>query len=216
MPISNRRRQLIYELCLRRQTDFGLILEHVFDLHNVSAVVRSCDAVGIPAVHLVHHPIRAPKDRRIGKFTSSGARKWVDVYQYDQLTKALDLIDIPDAQILVSHLSDDAKPFDSIDLTKPSILIMGNEKSGVSEEALSYADHQVCLPQFGMVESLNISVACGMMLYEMSRQRREASLYDRQTLSDSQLALFDTFLATHNKPRGRELLNPGNDFKSLC
>lgn len=204
---ANRRRKL-FKLASNRQIDVGLILEHVHDMHNASAVVRTCDAVGIPSIAVIHHPTKAPRRPKVGKYTSAGARKWVEVYQHDDLATAVKYFDIPQAQILATSIADEAISIYDVDLCRPTIFILGNEKEGITDTARSLSTQLIAIPQHGMVQSLNISVACAIILYEMMRQREVAGLYHQELLSAKQQELLNSYMKHHNQPIGRRVILP--------
>ena len=177
-PITDRRKSRIEFAGHRRQPDLAVILENVHDPHNISAVLRTCDSVGIQSVYVVYSDPRLADERlRLGKKTSAGARKWVDVYVYADLAVCLEEIRPKYDRLLVTHVSERSQSLHTCDFTKPTALLFGNEHRGASDEALAAADGEIYIPQMGMVKSLNISVACAVTLYEVLRQRQVANMY---------------------------------------
>lgn len=172
-----------------RQRDVHIVLENVCDLHNVGAVMRTCDAVGIPEVRLVLDENFKRTKKRIGKKTSSGARKWVDAFEYETIASSLREFKNQDYQILGTALTDEAVSMYEVDFSKPTVIVFGNEKKGLSQEAKDLIDQAIIIPQKGLVQSLNISVACAVTLYELCRQRKVAGLYGRN-LDDEQTQSF--------------------------
>jgi tRNA (guanosine-2'-O-)-methyltransferase len=169
------RYQRIQQVLKARQTDLTLCLEEVHKPNNVSAIVRTADAVGL---HKIHAVWPSGKMRTLAH-TSAGARNWVEVDTYDHIDAALTTLKQQKMQILVTHLSDTAVDFRDIDYTKPTAIIFGGEKFGVSQRALEQADHDIIIPMVGMVQSLNVSVASALILYEAQRQRQQAGMYQR-------------------------------------
>ena len=112
--------------------------------------------------------------------TSAGARNWVEVETHDSIGKAVAELKDQGMQILVTNLSDTAVDFREIDYTKPTAIILGSEKIGASEEAKQLADQDIIIPMIGMVQSLNVSVASAVIMYEAQRQRQAAGMYDNQ------------------------------------
>lgn len=178
-----KRQEKIRSLIRKRQIHFSVILENVTDPHNIGAVMRTCDAVGIGEIFLIN-TMDTDKNMILGKRASSGARKWVDVYDFDDLNKAFDFIKNKGYEdIWATRIIKNSKSLYEIDFTKKMALLFGNEHKGLSEEASKYATGNFVIPQVGMVQSLNISVACAVSLYEGYRQRSAAGMYDHSALS---------------------------------
>ena len=163
-----------------RQPDLTVVLENVFDPHNVSAVLRSCDAVGIQDVYVLN--TRVPHYKKWGFKSSSSASKWLTVHHFDSVTKCFDAVRLRYNQVICAHLHDQATDLYSMDFTGSMALVFGNEIDGVSEECLALADGSLIIPQVGIIRSLNISVACAVTLYEAFRQKREAGHYERSDM----------------------------------
>ena len=170
------RKEKLNRVLARRQFDLTVVLENVFDPHNISAVMRSCDAVGVQEVYVL--TTRIPRHKKWGAKSSSSAAKWLTVYQFDNAEECFSALRIRYSQILTTHLSRDAVGLYQLDLTRSTALVFGNEHSGVSEEMLKYSDGNFCIPQVGMIRSLNISVACAVSLYEAFRQRSGSGRYN--------------------------------------
>ncbi|WCE29822.1 tRNA (guanosine(18)-2'-O)-methyltransferase TrmH [Vibrio sp. SCSIO 43137] len=160
-----------------RQPDLTLCLEQVHKPNNVSAVIRTADAAGVHKVHAVW-----PDEKmRTLSHTSAGARNWVEVETHDSIDSAVTALRQQDMQVLATNLSDNAVDFRDIDYTKPTAIILGGEKHGISSHALTLADQDIIIPMVGMVQSLNVSVASALILFEAQRQRQLAGMYDRET-----------------------------------
>ena len=164
----------------KRQNDITIVLENVFDPHNISAVMRTCDAVGVQEVYVLNTKI--PPHKRWGPKSSSSAAKWLTVYQFENAEECFSELRKKYSKILTTHLSSDAVNLYEIDLTKPLALVFGNEHSGVSAEIRRLADGNFIIPQAGIIRSLNISVACAVTLYEAYRQKIIAGHYDKPKL----------------------------------
>jgi len=164
----------------KRQPDLTVITDEVHKGRNLSAIVRTCDAVGVDCLHAV---LPAEGYQQYGG-TSASAEKWVDVQQYTSILEPV--VHLKDAgfQILAANVSADAIDFRDLDYTRPTAVLMGAEIKGVSEVALQYVDHNIVVPMAGMVESFNVSVACAIVLMEAQRQRQLAGMYDQTRLSD--------------------------------
>ncbi|HYM34970.1 MAG TPA: TrmH family RNA methyltransferase, partial [Steroidobacteraceae bacterium] len=157
-----------------------VVLENVHDPHNIGAILRSCDAVGVCRVMMVYTIEQPPG---IGMTSASGALKWIEFKRYRSLAGCFDDLHSEGFQILATKIEPTAESIYSYDLTKPIALVLGNEHRGISEEAASLADGLVYIPMMGMVESVNVSVAAAICLFEAMRQRLVAEMYDTPQLS---------------------------------
>ncbi len=164
----------ITDMLNRRQTDLTICLEMVHKPHNLSAIVRTADAVGVHNVHAVWSTDRP----RMARGTAAGSSSWVGVERHESITDAVQVMRQQGMQILATNLSDSAVDFRQIDYTKPTAFLLGQEKEGISEEALTLADQHILVPMVGMVQSLNVSVAGALLLYEAQRQRDAAGMYE--------------------------------------
>ncbi len=185
-PRTNRRQLRIDGVLRRRQPTLAVVLEDVHDGHNVSAVLRSCDAVGVLDVHLVYVRETAP-EKAFNRAASGSAAKWIRTHVHDSIAACYGRLRDQGFSIRAAALRDDSRDLYDIDLATPTAFVFGNEKRGVTAEAAELSDGTVTIPMQGMVESLNISVACAVTLYEAMRQRRVAGLYDRPQLDDAAL-----------------------------
>jgi len=165
----------------KRQNDITIVLENVFDPHNISAVMRTCDAVGVQELYVLNTKI--PRHKKWGPKSSSSAAKWLTVHQFENAAECFSELRKKYIKILTTHLSTDALNLYEIDLAQPVALVFGNEHSGVSEEIRSLADGNFKIPQVGIIRSLNISVACAVTLYEAYRQKTIAGHYDKTKLN---------------------------------
>lgn len=162
----------------RRQPDLTVLMDNVHKPHNLSAVLRSCDAVGVLEAHAVwpSATLRPKHD------TSGGTGKWVPIVTHPTLPAACAGLKASGMTIVAAHPGDGAVDYQSIDYTGPTALLLGAELKGVSDEGLALADRLVVIPMLGMVDSLNVSVAAAVMLAEARRQRQHAGLYDASRL----------------------------------
>ena len=184
----------------QRQFNLTVILENVHDPHNIGAVLRSCDSVGIHEIFVLYTDDSLTEENLvIGKRSSSGARKWVDVHYFTDAKKCFEKVKENYAHIFCTHLSKDSKNLYDLDLTQSVALLFGNEHEGVSDEALGYCDGNFLIPQMGMVKSLNISVACAVSLYEAARQRLEKGYYETNPSSNKtqKKALLEEYFRRH-------------------
>lgn len=169
----------------KRQPDITVVLENVFDPHNISAVMRTCDAIGMQDIFILSNKI--PPHRKWGAKSSSSAAKWLTIHQYTDAQECFAELRKRYKKIYTTHLSTDAVGLHELNLTEPVALVFGNEHSGVSEEIIGMADGNFIIPQVGIIKSLNISVACAVTLYEAYRQKNNAGHYDKIKLEGGQL-----------------------------
>ena len=182
-PRSDRRVARLQSALRRRQPDATVVLENVHDIYNVSAVLRTCDAVGVPEIHLVYTADDPPRGR-FARRVAAGAAKWVDSVRWSSINACYDHLRDRGMVILATDFSELASSIHETDLTGPVALVYGNEMRGLSSEAISGADSEICIPMMGMVQSLNISVSCAVTLYELQRQRAAVGGYDSPKLSE--------------------------------
>jgi len=177
------RRDRLDRVLEQRQPDLTVLAESLHKPRNFSAIVRTCDAVGINELHAV------PGEEGLGIYwnTSQGAEKWVKVRPHDTLEAACVHLKEQGFQLVAAHLSDEAKDYRELDYTRPTALVVGTELFGVSGAALAASDQQVKIPMVGVTQSLNVSVACAIVLYEAMRQRQAAGMYGSNRLDDSLL-----------------------------
>ena len=172
-----------------RQPDLTVILENVFDPHNVSAVLRTCDAVGIQDVYILND--RIPPHKKWGYKSSSTAAEWLTVHQFTNAETCFKEIRKRYEKIYTSFLGDTSHNIYKMDLAESIALVFGNETYGVSEHIRKFADGDFIIPQVGIIKSLNISVACAVTLYEAFRQKNEKSHYDHSRLSNSEIQFLE-------------------------
>ena len=185
--MTTERQQKIEAVLSKRQSNLTVVLENVFDPHNISAVMRSCDAVGVQEIYVLNTKI--PPHDKWGKRSSSSANKWLTVHQFISVAECFAALKRNYERILTTHLSSDAVSLYELDLTKRLALVFGNEHDGVSEEVRNLSDGNFIIPQVGMIRSLNISVACAVSLYEAFRQKILAEHYNQQSLPSDQYLL---------------------------
>jgi tRNA (guanosine-2'-O-)-methyltransferase len=163
------------EVLDHRQHDLTIVLENVFDPHNISAVMRTCDAVGIQDIYVLNTKI--PRHQKWGTRSSSSAAKWLTVHEFENTGECFTALRNKYQRIFTTHLSSDATGLYNMDLTASTALIFGNEHGGVTDESRQLADGNFIIPQVGIIQSLNISVACAVTLYEAFRQKKLAGHY---------------------------------------
>ena len=164
----------------KRQPGLTVVLENVQDPHNISAVMRTCDAVGIQDIYILNTQI--PKHKKWGAKSSSSAAKWLTVHQFTDAKECFAALREKFDKIYTTHLSSDAIGLHEIDFTQKVALVFGNEHGGVSEETIALSDGNFIIPQVGIIKSLNISVACAVSVYEAYRQKEIAGHYNAPQL----------------------------------
>ena len=206
------REKRITEVCRKRQLDVVVVLENVHDPHNVAAVVRSCDAVGVQNVFALYtDPTIDTRKLGLGKKTSAGARKWVDVHFYKDTEACVEAVRKHAGILLATRLSEKAQSIYDFDFLQSVALVFGNEHSGISNELLAYTDADLIIPQSGMVQSLNISVACAVTLFELQRQRLAAGFYTNnpsQSEGRGDVLLEDWFQRHETQYKGKAFRRP--------
>ena len=182
--LTPERQAKIRRVLSARQKTLTLILNNIHDPHNVSAILRSCDAFGVPEVHLLYTRERFPV---LGAKSSASAKKWVQTRKYT------------DAQDLVKHLheqgfglvrtgfSSRAISLTKWDFTLPTAVVLGNEHRGVEEELIKLIPDEIYIPMYGMVQSFNVSVASAIILYEAWRQREAKGMYASPSYTQEEL-----------------------------
>lgn len=192
-PRTDRRQWRIESVLEQRQPALTVVLEDIHDPHNVAAVLRSCDSVGVLRAHLVYSGMEPPK--KFARTTSGSANKWVEVVKHDSIEACYALLRAEGFAIHATALVERSVSVYDVDLTTPVALVFGNEMEGLSEAGISGADGAVLIPMRGMVQSLNISVACAVTLYEAQRQRAAAGMYaDPRLDGETRQAMLEEWL----------------------
>lgn len=176
METTPKRLEKLTDVLSRRQTNLTIILENINDKHNLAACLRSCDAVGVSDVYILYHGTQ--QERKLGRNAAASATKWLNLHRYYDVEECFADIRSKGMKIYTTALGEESMSLYDLNLTEGVALCFGNEHDGVSNEALKLADGNFNIPQAGMIQSLNISVACAVSLYEAYRQRKDAKLYD--------------------------------------
>ena len=173
MP-TDRRRDRIISVLSRRQPDLRVVLEEVAISHNASAVARTCEATGVLNLHIISSQ---PDQVAFNEAISTRAEKWLDIHFHETTADCLNLLRRQGFRIAVTTLTGNNIPYTEIDYCQPIAIVFGNESEGVSNQALELADYRIRIPMVGMVQSLNLSVSVGVILYEAFRQRQARGFY---------------------------------------
>lgn len=194
------RHEKIRRVSAQRQLDLTVVLEDVHDPHNVAAVLRTCDAVGIQTIYACYSdPTNMPGKFALGKRTSRGARKWVDVFLYTGQHQCIEDVRKKYRRLLGAALTGTSGSVYELDMSVPTAFVFGNEHKGLSQQFLDACDATFTIPQMGMAQSLNISVACAIVLYETLRQRLEKAFYSSNPTGSAVefQSLYNDFIERH-------------------
>ncbi len=172
----------ILQMLKQRQPDLTVVMENVHKAHNLAAIARTCDAVGIPEIHAITNF----DELKLGEDAASGSGKWINVEIHKNIEAVYSKLRQKGLQLLTAHFDDLAKDFRDIDFTKPTAIVVGQELDGLTDEAVAQADGSIKIPMYGMVQSLNVSVATAIILYEAQRQRSEAGMYNNQLFNEQE------------------------------
>lgn len=172
MPLLPRRFARLRSVLARRMADLTVLLEQVDKPHNLSAILRSCDAVGVLEAHAVCLKGRMPTFNT----TAQGSQKWVPLHVHPDTPSALATLKSAGFRLYGTHLASEAIDYRQCDFTGPTAFVLGAEKWGLSAETAALVDQPIFIPMHGMVQSLNVSVAAATLLFEALRQRQAAGL----------------------------------------
>lgn len=157
----------------RRQPDLRVVIEHVRDPHNASAILRTCDALGVHTVHLLYTDQPSPE---ISRTVSSSSHQWLDIRRHSDPRELADALHAEGIPLLVTRRDEGARALVDVDFTRPAAVVFGNEHRGCSDEVAAVADGALWIPMVGMVESFNVSVSAAIVLAEAYRQRAVAGM----------------------------------------
>jgi tRNA (guanosine-2'-O-)-methyltransferase len=175
--VSEERLNKMKRILETRQDTLRVFMDYVYSPHNLSAIVRTCDAVNVGKLYYRHQ-----KKVKLNNEITMGAHKWIFHEYVDDIEKFYKDIKSQGYQVVVTLLDEDTVNFREVDYTKPTLIVLGNEVDGASETSIKYADKKVIIPMYGMSQSLNVSVANAVILYEAQRQRAAKGMYDKPQL----------------------------------
>lgn len=168
----------------KRQHDLTILIDNVHKPHNLAAIARTCDAVGIYDIHAA-----AENDKiRITQKTSGGVKKWVRLTQHQNSEEAISFFKKNNYQVVAAHFSKNSLDFRQFDFTKKTALVMGAERKGINDKTANLCDKCIYIPMHGMTQSLNVSVACAIILFEAERQRNIKGMYKNSNLSEKEFS----------------------------
>ena len=168
--------QKIKDILNKRQPDLTVVLDNVHKPHNLAAIIRSCDAVGVSDIHGI-----SSNEQKVGVNlkSASGSNHWVNLHIHHSVPNVISELKQSGFSIYAANDSAKAIDYRKVDYTKPSVIVLGAELDGISPETLDAVDDEIKIPMQGMVESLNVSVANAVILFEAQRQRLQAGLYEK-------------------------------------
>ena len=170
--LTDNRKEKFLEVLETRTKHFTVVVEDVFQMHNASAVMRSCEVFGIQELHVIEERY----GKRIDKEIAMGAQKWVDIKTFDSVTDCVATLKKKGYQIIATTPHENDCLMDDFDISKPSALFFGTERDGLSDEILKSADGFLKIPMVGFTESLNISVSAAILLQNITNRLRQTDI----------------------------------------
>ncbi|WP_396210535.1 TrmH family RNA methyltransferase [Flavobacterium sp.] len=170
--LTENRKEGFLRVLQNRTKHFTIAMEDVYQLHNTSAVMRSCEVFGIQELNVIEQKF----GKRIDSEIAMGAQKWVDVFRYNSVQNCLDILRAKGYQIIATTPHDDSCLLHEFDITKPSALFFGTERDGLSAEVMQQADGFLKIPMVGYTESLNISVSAAIIIQDITNRLRQSKL----------------------------------------
>ncbi|WP_035244220.1 TrmH family RNA methyltransferase [Desulfonatronovibrio hydrogenovorans] len=181
---TSQRVERVRKVLGQRQKDLTLVINNIHDPHNVSAILRSCDAFGVAAVHLLYTRNTFPV---LGKKSSASAKKWVERVNHPCVPSLVESLSSQGMNLIRTGFSKTAIAVHEWDFTRPTAVVLGNEHSGVEKDLQKVVDQEIYIPMLGMVQSLNVSVAAAIILYEAYRQRNRVGFNSGSYFSQEEL-----------------------------
>ncbi|MDX1543004.1 MAG: RNA methyltransferase [Christiangramia sp.] len=182
------RRKALFEKVLQERTNhLCLVCQDVYQLHNTSAVVRSCDVFGIQNLHVIEEKF----PRRIDKEIAMGAQKWVDINRYNSARECIGSLRNKGYRIVATSPHDESLMLDDFDISTPAAIFFGTEKEGLSEEVMEEADATIKIPMVGFTESLNISVSAAIILHTLTQKLKNSKVEWRLSEEEKNLIRMD-------------------------
>lgn len=193
--ISEERQERMKQVLSQRLRALTIVLDDVFDPHNISAVLRSCDAFGIQDVHV----LEISETFSVNSAISHKCEKWLSIHRWNSYETCLSELKEKGFRTCATCFSPDAIPLHDVPLDKPVALVFGNEHRGVSSDTLTHCDCNVIIPMFGFVESLNISVAAAVAMSALSQAIRARDDMSAYLTEKEQSALYAEWIEMHRK-----------------
>lgn len=178
--LTDNRKTRFEEVLAQRTKHFSVVVEDIFQLHNTSAVMRSCEVFGIQELNIIEHRFGKKIDSEI----AMGAQKWVDIKKFSTIQNCIDTMKNKGYQIIATTPHDDSCLLHEFDITKPSALFFGTEKEGLSQEVMQQADGFLKIPMVGFTESLNISVSAAIIIQDLTTRLRSSDIRWQMTAEE--------------------------------
>ena len=170
--LTENRKSKFAEILSQRTQHFTVAIEDIFQLHNTSAVMRSCEVFGVQELHVVQQRYGKDIDTEI----AMGAQKWVDVSRYDSNQNCISTLKKKGYQIIATSPHSNSCTLENFDISKKSAFFFGTERDGLSLEVMDEADGFLTIPMVGFTESLNISVAAAIILQQVTQRLRNSTI----------------------------------------
>jgi tRNA (guanosine-2'-O-)-methyltransferase len=170
--LTESRKERFNTVLENRTNHFTIAMEDIYQLHNTSAVMRSCEVFGIQQLNVVEERF----GKRIDTEIAMGAQKWVDINCYQSMQNCIDAVKAKGYQIIATTPHNDSCLLHEFDITKPSAIFFGTEKEGLSKEVLDQANGFLKIPMVGFTESLNISVSAAIIIENITSRLRQSNL----------------------------------------
>ncbi|WP_166925458.1 TrmH family RNA methyltransferase [Flavobacterium poyangense] len=170
--LTDNRKEKFIKVLTNRTKHFTIVIEDVFHLNNISAVIRSCEVFGIQELNIIEQR----NGKRINKGIAVGAQKWIDINQFDSITNCVSTLKDRGYQIIATTPHESDSLLEDFDITRPSALFFGTEGSGLSQEVLDQADGFLKIPMVGFTESLNISVSAAIVIQNLTNRLRKSAI----------------------------------------
>jgi tRNA (guanosine-2'-O-)-methyltransferase len=170
--LTENRKEGFLRVLKNRTKHFTIAMEDVYQLHNTSAVMRSCEVFGIQELNVIEQKF----GKRIDTEIAMGAQKWVDVFRYNSVQSCMDEMRAKGYQIIATTPHDESCFLHEFDITKPAALFFGTERDGLSQEVLDQADGFLKIPMVGYTESLNISVSAAIIIQDITTRLRQSAI----------------------------------------
>ncbi len=206
--MTQKRLAKINNVLNRRQPDLTVIMENVHKPQNMAAIARTCDAVGIPEIHVA---VNYKRHSFLNSKSAGGCKKWIKTVSHKTIEDAFGIVRGKGFQILVAHFSENAAHFRDVDYTIPTAIVVGSELDGISAYAAENADQNIIIPMMGMSQSLNVSVATALILFEAQRQREKKGLYNKESYETKRFPMEWAYPSLAKKYRVRNLPQPDID-----
>ncbi|AXG71738.1 tRNA (guanosine(18)-2'-O)-methyltransferase [Kordia sp. SMS9] len=185
--LTERRKELFAKVLAQRTRHFTVAVEDVYQLHNTSAVLRSCDVFGVQDVHVIEERLGKKMDREI----AMGAQKWVDIHRYNDTKSCIAHLKDQGYRIIATTPHEDSQYLQEFDITQKAAFFFGKEREGLSEEVLSEADEFLKIPMVGFTESLNISVSAAITIQHVTNKLRNSDIAWQLTAEETLEKRFD-------------------------